>query len=331
MKEIWIYAEVREDRVNEVAYELLTRALDLKGKLEDSIISAVLMGRNIPDADKQELIKRGADRVYYVDNPLLKDFVVEPYSKVLIELINRYKPEIIIAPATTQGRTLMPYTAVRLQTGLTADCTGLDIDEAGNLLQTRPAIGGNVMATIRTSTRPQMATVRPHSTRPAPIDESREGEVIEVDVSLTEEDAPVKKLEYLKDKTQVVTVQDADIVVSGGRGIGRADNFKIVYRLAELLGGAVGASRDVVDRGWITYPHQVGLSGKTVNPKVYIALGISGSIQHLAGMQTSETIIAINKDPDAQIFRVSDLGIVGDLHEVVPVLIERLEALKNEI
>lgn len=331
MKEIWIYSEVREGRVNEVTYELLTRALDLKKKLEDSIVCAVLMGYDIPESDKQEIIKRGADRIYYVNNPMLRDFLVEPYSKVLMELVKRYSPEIIIAPATTQGRTLMPYTAVKLQTGLTADCTNLDIDEAGNLLQTRPAIGGNIMATIRTSTRPQMSTVRPHSASPAPIDESRTGEVINVDISVAKEDVPTKKLNYIKDETQEVTIQDADIVVSGGRGIGKADNFKIVSKLADLLGGAVGASRDVVDRGWITYPHQVGLSGKTVNPKVYIALGISGSIQHLAGMQTSQTIISVNKDPDAQIFRVSDLGIVGDLHEVVPALIERLEAMKNEI
>lgn len=331
MKEIWIYSEVREGRVNEVTYELLTRALDLKQKLTDSAVCAVLMGYDIPESDRQEIIKRGADRIYYVNNSLLKDFLVEPYSKVLMKLVQRYNPEIFIAPATTQGRTLMPYTAVKLQTGLTADCTNLDIDEVGNLLQTRPAIGGNIMATIKTSTRPQMATVRPHSTRPAPIDESRSGEVINVDISLAKEDIPVKKLDYIKDETQEVTIQDADIVVSGGRGIGKADNFKIVYRLAEPLGGAVGASRDVVDRGWISYPHQVGLSGKTVNPKVYIALGISGSIQHLAGMQTSQTIISVNKDPDAQIFRVSDLGIVGDLHEVVPVLIKRLEAMKSEV
>ncbi len=317
--------------MNEVTYELLTRALDLKGKLADSIISAVLMGYKVPEDDKREIIKRGADKVYYVDDPLLKDFLTEPYSKVLIELIKRYKPEMIIAPATTQGRTLMPYTAVRLKTGLTADCTGLAIDEEGSLLQTRPAIGGNIMATIRTSARPQMSTVRPHSARPAVPDESRTGEIINVDIALTEQDVPTKKLGYIKDETQGAGIQDADIVVSGGRGIGKADDFKLVSKLAGLLGGTVGASRDVVDRGWMTYPHQVGLSGKTVNPKVYIALGISGSIQHLAGMQTSRTIISVNKDPDAQIFKVSDLSIVGDLHEVVPALIERLEAAKDEI
>jgi len=176
-----------------------------------------------------------------------------------------------------------------------------------------------------------MATVRPHSTRPAPIDEHRQGEIVNVDIQLTQEDLPTARLDFIKDETQGGTIQDADVVVSGGRGIGKAENFKIVYKLAKLLGGAVGGSRDVVDRGWIGYPHQVGLSGKTVNPKLYIALGISGAIQHLAGMQTSDTIIAVNKDPDAQIFRVSDLGIVADVTELVPALIERLEVAKNEI
>lgn len=331
LKEIWIYSETREGRINSVTYELLTRALDLKSKINNSVIAALLIGHDVPREDKEELIKRGADKVYYVDDPLLKDFVVEPFSKVLKELIERFKPEIVIAAATTQGRTLMPYTAVRLRTGLTADCTGLDVDEEGNLLQTRPAIGGNIMATIKTQTRPQMCTVRPHSTRPAPADETRKGEIIDVFVKLSPEDMPTRKIGRIKDESQEVAIQDAKVIVSGGRGIGKPENFKLVYRLAELLGGAVGASRDVVDRGWIGYPHQVGLSGKTVTPDVYIALGISGAIQHLAGMQTSSTIISINKDPDAQIFKVSDLGIVGDLHEVVPLLIEKLEAMKDEI
>lgn len=331
LKEIWIYSETREGKINSVTYELLTRALDLKSKINDSVIAALLIGHDVPREDKEELIKRGADKVYYVDDPLLNDFVVEPFSKVLKELIERFKPEIVIAAATTQGRTLMPYTAVRLHTGLTADCTGLDVDEEGNLLQTRPAIGGNIMATIKTQTRPQMCTVRPHSTRPAPADETRKGEIIDVFVKLSPEDMPARKIGRINDESQEVAIQDAKVVVSGGRGIGKPENFKLVYRLAELLGGAVGASRDVVDRGWIGYPHQVGLSGKTVTPDVYIALGISGAIQHLAGMQTSRTIISINKDPDAQIFKVSDLGIVGDLHEVVPLLIEKLEAMKDEI
>ena len=220
----------------------------------------------------------------------------------------------------------MPHISMRLHAGLTADCTGLEIEaETRNLLQTRPAIGGNILATIKAPNhRPQLATVRPKSTKPSPVDNTRNGEIIRV--SLKEEliDGRVERLEFRKYAEESVDIQEADVVVSGGKGMKKAENFNLIKNLADTLGGVVGASRDAVDRGWSTYPHQVGLSGKTVTPKVYIAAGISGAIQHLAGMKTADNIIAINSDADATIFQVADFGIVGDLFEILPLLNERL-------
>lgn len=329
MGEVWTLAEYRHGELSSVSFELLNRGKNLAKKL-DTHLASVILGCNIKKDDINKLIQRGADKVYVVDNENLTNFLVESYANVLLKLLDEYKPEIFIAAATTTGRTLMPYVAVRKKTGLTADCTVLDIEDGtGNLLQTRPAIGGNILATIKTpNTRPQMATVRPHSMKPALPDKNRTGEVIYKEYGKEVYETKTKYLRFLKDESQQVTVQDAKIIVSGGRGVGKEENFKIIDELAKLLGGAVGASRDVVDRGWKTYPHQIGLSGKTVSPSLYIAAGISGSIQHLAGMQTSENIIAINKDPDAQIFKVADLGIVGDLNEVVPLLIERVKEYK---
>jgi electron transfer flavoprotein alpha subunit len=280
--------------------------------------------------DLGEVILRGADKVFHVCSQDLATFLPGPYTRALVQLIQEEKPEIVIAAATTTGRTVMPLVAARLGTGLTADCTYLDIDPGERiLLQTRPAIGGNIMATIKTPfTRPQMATVRPRSTRPAPRDESRTGEIAvknygDMLVSLTE-----RFLEFMADPSQEVNIQDADIIVSGGKGLKNREGFKLVEDLARVLGAGVGATRDAVELGWISYSHQIGLSGKTVSPKLYIAVGISGKVQHLAGMQTSETIVAINKDPDAQIFQVADFGIVGDAFEVVPELINTLKKLK---
>jgi electron transfer flavoprotein alpha subunit len=272
------------------------------------------------------LIKRGADKVYLVESPELEYFTVETYSNVLSDMIKRLKPEIIIAGATTTGRTLLPHVSARVKAGLTADCTDLEIEPGtGNLLQTRPAIGGNILATIKTpSHRPQMATARPRSARPAPEDDTRQGEIVRVDFDKKMLDERVRRIGFRKLDGEVVDIQSADVVVSGGKGLKKKDSFGLLSTLAERLGGAVGASRDAVDRGWIAYPHQVGLSGKTVAPKIYIAAGISGSIQHLAGMKTSENIVAINSDPDAQIFKVADFGIVGDLFEIVPLLNAKL-------
>lgn len=329
MGEVWTLAEFRHGELSSVSYELLNRGKNLSQKL-DTALASVILGYDIKKEDIDELIERGADKVYVVDDKKLENFLVESYANVLIALLDEYKPDIFIAAATTTGRTLMPYVAVRKKTGLTADCTVLDIEEGtGNLLQTRPAIGGNILATIKTpNTRPQMATVRPHSMKPAMPDKNRNGEVIykKYDESLFKTKS--KYLRFIKDESQQVTVQDAKVIVAGGKGVGKEENFAIIDELAELLGGAVGASRDVVDRGWKTYPHQIGLSGKTVSPALYIAAGISGAVQHIAGMQTSENIIAINKDPDAQIFHLANLGIVGDLNEVLPLLIERIKEYK---
>lgn len=243
------------------------------------------------------------------------------------DLIQRYQPQIIIAGATTQGRTLMPHLSVRLGTGLTADCTDLKIEkESGLLLQVRPAIGGNIMAMIKTpEKKPQMATVRPKSMKILARDENRKGKIISVDIDDSILDGRVTHLGYQKSEEEEVNLSTADMIVAGGRGLKKKENFVLIRDLAKQFNGAVGASREVVDRGWISYPHQVGLSGKTVNPKTYLAIGISGAIQHLAGMKTAETIIAINSDPQADIFKISNFGIVGNLFEIIPLLKKKLE------
>ncbi len=324
---VWTIAETAGGRVARVGFELLARGRLLAEK-RGTELTAVVMGSGVGEEDLAELIQRGADVVLLVEAAELEHFLVEPFAACLAGLIRRHKPEIVIAGATTSGRTLMPYVAVKVRAGLTADCTGLDIDaETGGLLQTRPAIGGNIMATIKTPTaRPQMATVRPRSTRPPERDAGRKGKIVreEPPAKLT---SRVRRVEFIP-AADVHTLGEADIVVSAGRGIKKSDNLPLVYKLAEALDAAVGASRDVVDRGWLSYPHQVGLSGKTVSPRLYVACGISGAIQHLAGMQTAEAIVAINSDPDAQIFRVADIGIVGDLFEVLPVLTEKIRQRK---
>lgn len=324
-KGVWTIAEEKDGQLKNVSFELLTRGRKLADKLGVKLTS-VLIGGDVSDEKLNELILRGADEVLFVGDDELSNFIVETYSNVLIDLIDEYKPEIIISAATSTGRTLMPYVAVRIHGGLTADCTGLDIEsETGNLLQTRPAIGGNILATIKTPNhRPQLATVRPKSTRPAPIDETRTGKITRIPMKPELYDDRVRFISLCKAEDEDVNIQEADVVVAGGRGMKKLETFEILKELAEKLKGAVGASRDAVDRGWIAYPHQVGLSGKTVTPKLYIAAGISGAIQHLAGMKTADNIIAINTDPEAQIFKVSDFGIVGDLFEILPLLNEKL-------
>lgn len=322
---VWTLSEAGAGKLKDVSFELLTRGRKLADRLGEKL-SAVVVGHQVPASQLQELIHRGADQVLTIDHPALEHFIVENYSNVLVDLIADRKPGIILAAATTLGRTLMPHVAVRVHAGLTADCTELGIEaETSNLLQTRPAIGGNILATIKTPQyRPQMTTVRPKSSRPAPPDQNRTGKIENIEFKPDLIDGRVQRVGFSKKEEGAVDIQAADIVVAGGKGLKKGDNFSLIRTLAQKLGGAVGASRDAVDRAWISYPHQVGLSGKTVSPRLYVAAGISGSIQHLAGMKTAETIVAINTDPDAQIFKVADFGIVGDLFEILPLLSERL-------
>jgi electron transfer flavoprotein alpha subunit len=321
---VWILAQQNEGNLEKVSFELLARGRTLAGKLS-APLTAVLLSDAMPEERLQALIDCGADRVLHIRHPKLKHFLPEPFGACLARAVRREEPEIFLAAATTTGRTLMPYLAAKLQTGLTADCTELDVeDQTGDLLQTRPAIGGNILATIKTPRhRPQMATVRPHSTPPARPQQGRRGkiETIEPDESLLA--SRVRRLGF-EPVEDVHPLSEADKVVTAGRGIKRKENLGLIRRLASDLQAALGATRDVVDRGWLGYPHQIGLSGKTVTPRLYVGLGASGSIQHLAGMGTSETIVAINTDPEAQIFRVADFGIVGDLHQVVPAWLEAL-------
>ncbi len=317
---VWVFAEQKDNKVQSVVFELLGKARELADKLNTSV-GAVLLGEDVEE-QAQELICRGADYVYLVQDSSLKYFVDEEYAAILTRLIKKYRPEIVLSGATAVGRALASRVAVQLYAGLTADCTGLDVDlETRNLLQTRPAFGGNIMATIISPrTRPQMATVRHKVFPEAEIDKSRKGKIIKEGIEETDLDVRSKVLEVVKEVEATVNLSEADIIVSGGRGLRGPENFKLIEELAQVLGGAVGASRAAVDAGWIPYSHQVGQTGKTVCPKVYFAIGISGQIQHLVGMQSSKCIIAINNDPNAPIFSVAHYGIVGDLFEIVPAL-----------
>jgi len=329
-KGVWIFAEQKQGKVQSVSYELLGKARELAAALNTQV-SAVLLGHQM-EAEATELIWRGADNVYLVDARELLNFQDDPYTNVLISLVNKYKPEILLCGATTIGRSLISRVAVKVYAGLTADCTGLDIDPQKKiLLQTRPAFGGNIMATIITPNhRPQMATVRHKVMKEAEIDKHRKGKIIREDFKSGELVSRTKLLDIIEEIGSLINIAEADIIVSGGRGMGGSENFKLLEELAKVLGGAVGSSRAAVDSGWMPYSHQVGQTGKTVCPKIYIACGISGQIQHLVGMQSSKTIIAINKDPDAPIFKVATYGIVGDLFEIVPALIQKFkEALRK--
>ncbi|MGB9728235.1 electron transfer flavoprotein subunit alpha/FixB family protein [Caldisericum sp.] len=328
-KGVWILGEQRETIISPVSYELLTWGRELADK-RGTILASVILGYNIKEK-VESLIHYGADIVYVVDHPDLQHFAPDVHSNILEKLVQEFMPEIFIASATTYGRTVMPLLASKIETGLTADCTGLDIEkDTGLLIQTRPAIGGNIMASIITPKhRPQMATVRPKSRRPLPKDESRKGKIVLKEYPDELYISKVKFIEFIKDETAALPIQDADVIVSGGKGLKDAKNFKMLYELAELLNGAVGASRQAVDMGWIPYSHQVGLSGKTVSPRLYIAVGISGAVQHLAGMSSSQTIVAINIDPEAPIFKVCDFGIVGDALEILPLFIEKVKKINT--
>lgn len=324
---VWIFAEQRGGSVAPVALELLGAGRRLADQLGVEL-SAVLLGADEPQA--QELIRWGADKIYHCDDPALASFNDEPYAQVLSTLIDEHKPEIVLAGATPIGRSFIPRVAAKLKTGLTADCTSLEVEQGKrDLQQIRPAFGGNIMATILCPNyRPQIATVRPRVMKRNDYDESRKGEVIKVKAD--DLGSNTKVLETVKEVSSLaVNLQEADIIVSGGRGLGDARGFEMLTELAELLEGTVGASRAAVDEGWIPYSHQVGQTGKTVCPKIYIACGISGAVQHLVGMQSSDVIIAINKNPEAPIFNVATYGIVGDVYEVVPMLIKKIKETKG--
>ncbi len=322
-KDVWVFAEHRGGELMGVTIELLGEAGRLAKQLGVSVC-AVIAGSDVKPM-LSELSSFGAEKIITIENPLLENFTTDAYTKVLTDAVLEYKPEIVLFGATHIGRDLAPRIAARLNTGLTADCTKLEIDtENRRLLQTRPAFGGNLMATIVCpKTRPQMSTVRPGVMDRLEKDETRKAEIIEFKPVLSAADVRTKVKEIVKSAKKHASLLDAEIICAGGRGLGSSEGFKLIGDLAEAVGGTVGASRAAVDSGWIDHTQQVGQTGTTVKPKIYFACGISGAIQHLAGMQTSDIIIAINKDPEAPIFEVADYGLVGDLYKIIPELISQ--------
>ena len=323
-KGVWVFAEQREGKLIPVSLELLGKAQQLAEQLNEEV-SALLLGSQV-SAMADTLIKHGAEKVFLVEHSALKDYRTIAYTEVVEELVKEHKPNILLMGATHVGRDLAPRVSRRVGVGLTADCTELSIDpDEGILLQTRPAFGGNVMATIANRySRPQMATVRPGVMEPQARPENR-GDVISQEVSLSEERVGLKVLEMVREEKKGVNLTDAKVIVAGGRGVGEADGFSVVEELAAALGGEVAGSRVAVEEGWIPADRQVGQTGQSVRPELYVACGISGAIQHRAGMMNSRYIIAINKDPRAPIFQVADWGLVGDLHEVIPEMIGQLK------
>lgn len=319
---VWVIAEQHEGALHSVTLELLGKARGL-ADARGAQVTAVVAGSGVAGLDA-ELFCHGADRVFCADAPVLARYRTAPYERVIAGLIEQHKPEIILVGATTMGRDLAPRLANRFRTGLTADCTGLEIGPDGGLLQTRPAFGGNIMATIATPRhRPQMATVRPGVMQASPVTD-RKGQATAVAVAESPGDGLVKILKARAREKSAVSLEKAEVIVSGGRGMGDSKNFSPLEELAGLLSGEVGASRAAVDLGWLPHDHQVGQTGKTVKPRIYIACGISGAVQHLAGMQASDIIIAINRDPAAPIFQVATFGLVGDALKIIPELISQL-------
>lgn len=329
-KGVWVFAEQRDGELQKVSLELLGKGREIADKLGVEL-TAILLGNKI-DNIAEELILCGADKVIYAKSPLLNHYTTDGYTKVICDIVVEEKPEIILVGATYIGRDLGPRISARLRTGLTADCTGLDIEEGtNNLLMTRPAFGGNLMATIVCGEhRPQMSTVRPGVFEKFKKDPTRKGQVKKVEPKLEMSDIRTKVEDVVKIAKNVMDIAEAEFLVSGGRGIGAKENFKMLEELAELLGGSVAGSRAAIDNGWVDKDYQVGQTGKTVRPMVYIAVGISGAIQHLAGMQDSDYIIAINKDESAPIMKIADLGLVGDYNKIVPELIAKLKEEKEE-
>ena len=338
-KGVFIFAEQVDNKISNIAYELLGKAKDLAKDL-DTDVTAVLIGYNVKEL-ADSLAEYGADRVIVVDDPELKDYRTEPYAHALASVINEYKPDIMLVGATAIGRDLGPRTSARVATGLTADCTSLEIGDFplapapgqeqlhNQLLMTRPAFGGNTIATIACPyNRPQMAPIRPGVMQKIAPVKGAKANIVEFNPGFTPDNKYVEILDIVKSVVDTVDISDAKILVSGGRGVGSAENFKLLDDLAAAIGGTVSCSRAVVDNGWKPKDLQVGQTGKTVRPNVYFAIGISGAIQHTAGMEESDIIIAINKDESAPIFDVADYGIVGDLNKIVPLLTEEIKAAK---
>ncbi len=334
-KGVFVFAQQVDNEISSIAFELLGKAKDLASDLNTDV-TAVLVGSNVKGLADQ-LAEYGADKVIVVDDPELKDYRTEPYTHALASVINEYKPEIVLVGATAIGRDLGPRVSARVKTGLTADCTVLEIgnfpinptpnQKSGQLLMTRPAFGGNTIATIACpDNRPQMATVRAGVMQKISPIKGAKAEVIEFNPGFTPDNKYVEILNIVKEVKDIVDISEAKILVSGGRGVGSAENFKLLDDLAEVLGGTVSCSRAVVDDGWKPKELQVGQTGKTVRPQIYFAIGISGAIQHTAGMEDSDLIVAINKDENAPIFDVADYGLVGDLNKIVPLLTEQLKA-----
>ena len=327
-KNLWVVVETEEGAAKNVGYELLSVGRTLADKLGQQLV-ALVMGKEVQGV-AQTCIAYGADQVLLVEGDEYATYNTDAATYAVVTLIEKYHPSIVLYGATNNGRDLAPRVACRLETGLTADCTELDIDEeTGLLVSTRPTFGGNLMATILCPDhRPQMSTVRPGVFKKGTPDEGRTGEIVAEDVHIDPAQIRVSLVERVKEVAESVNLEEAEIIVSGGRGLKEEKGFELIRELAEVLGATVGASRAAVDAGWISHVHQVGQTGKTVAPKLYIAVGISGAIQHLAGMSGSDTVVAINKDPDAPIFDVADYAVVGDLYEVVPALIEAIRAKK---
>lgn len=324
-KNVWIFAQAQRGKLSPTAYELLTAGRQLADSLQEKLC-AVLVGFEVaPFA--QELIACGADIVYVCDDPALENYLDDVYARVLADLVHQYKPNKFLIPATNMGRSLSAKTAVFVGTGLTADATQVTIHaEDGQLYATRPTFGGNLMATITCShTRPEMCSLRPMSYEKAVVTPGRKGEVIEVPYKgLPKEAAFAKFLEFIKSKGDGLDLSEAEVIVAGGRGVGNKEGFKLLEKLAARLGGAVGASRGPVDSGWIDYRYQIGLTGRTVKPKLYIACGISGQIQHMAGMSGANVVVAINKDPNAPMMKAAHFAVEGDLYEIIPAMLEAL-------
>lgn len=326
-KNIWVFIETAGGEAKNVGLELLNEGKRLVQAKQEKVV-AVVIGNNI-DAAVKAAVAYGADQVISVQGEEYQDFNIDGYANVMEQLVKKYLPSIILFGATNNGKDLAARIAARLQTGLTADCTALDIDDNGHVLWTRPAFGGNLITTIECDTKPEMGTVRPGVFKKAAPDTSRTAEIIVEEINTPAEIIRTKLVEIIKAaESSGIKLEEAEVIVSGGRGLEKPENFTLLQQLADVLGGTVGASRAAVDAGWIPVQKQIGQTGKTVGPKIYIAVGISGAVQHLAGMSSSEIIIAINKDPEAPIFEIADYGLVGDLFEIIPVLTEELKKVK---